>query len=900
MLLAALPLQSVQGQTGYTEKLNVYVAGSDALWYFTFGGINGSTKLSSFESTPGLSSYNITAIKTTSWQSDFQVFGPGGYNLIPVPFIPSQGLFLKVTSDSYADASAAAASLGSYFFTSFISLSNGTGTYSFYSPVSFSSLMPATLLKFVPSASIGGFASAIGATFSNTASPFLVLEGQKSASGFGRSLVVGSISSTALDSTGKPALLGYFGSSPAFLQPSTHSTSSVVQLNFLDGIVRSTDKATIANDAKRFSGSYTLNLAQGHKLTKVNATVVEEPVPLLATRTVDVGVLHTGDHLAVTLSLRNLSPSDTITKMSFSDTWWNKTGMFTLLKGSNDTAPSTGIIPGGGVTPVYNLQYTGTETSSFTIPASIVRYTYQHGGVSFNATAVLNPIRLSLGADDAVVVTSVIPLGSLGASVGQTQKVNVTVTNVGTLPASSVNVAGHSIAGLGARTGSSAGGTASVTLSLNANGLTGVNLTKSYATTYLNPSGTSLNATTNILPVVFSHKAMNVGFPSLTVNTLLTTISATKSNLTLAFVTSNVGPVNVTSFKATATLPQGLGCGVIPASGVGNKGLSCTANVLTIHYPVVNKSSTLTGYMKYNITRPANFLLDSIGFSAASGGSNVTGRSNAVPIPAGVAVTKVFNPGQLFGGMKSQVTVSATNAGPFAVYNATLFTTTDIFDSLTAQTSLSKSSPTIAGGGNATFSYGVQTAEVSGNLSGTAATASFYFGGTSFSVSGIFPTVNAYQLLSASISTSPATPQEGKNFTITFKITNPSGVQVSNVLFSLPVPSGLGLSKLQNAVISGGQLTISASSLGPRASTTATASAVASSGITIPFSGGKLTFSYAGNTINGVLPAKSGIAISEDVTTRYLIPTGIILLVTLAVAFYVRRMAAPTALSSQK
>ncbi|MDG6983888.1 MAG: hypothetical protein JRN28_05015, partial [Nitrososphaerota archaeon] len=156
LLVSAVPLRAAYAQSGYTEKLNVYVAGSDALWYFTFGGLNGSAHLSALESTPGLSWYNVTAISTTGWQSDFQVFGPRGYGLLPVPYVTPQGIFLTVGSDSYPDASAAAAALDSYLLTSFISYSNGTGRYTFFSPVSFSSLIPSTLLKnFLPTTEHG-------------------------------------------------------------------------------------------------------------------------------------------------------------------------------------------------------------------------------------------------------------------------------------------------------------------------------------------------------------------------------------------------------------------------------------------------------------------------------------------------------------------------------------------------------------------------------------------------------------------------------------------------------------------------------------------------------------------------------------------------------------------------
>ncbi|HLQ06597.1 MAG TPA: hypothetical protein VK126_02450, partial [Nitrososphaerales archaeon] len=164
---------------------------------------------------------------------------------------------------------------------------------------------------------------------------------------------------------------------------------------------------------------------------------------------------------------------------------------------------------------------------------------------------------------------------------------------------------------------------------------------------------------------------------------------------------------------------------------------------------------------------------------------------------------------------------------------------------------------------------------------------------------GRAPVVGLYTPLTVSIATNPLSPQEGKNFTINIRITNPSGVPVSNVLFTLPVPSGLVLSHLQNAQASGGTLTVSSASLSPHSQIDASAAAVATSGILVPFDKGELTFSYSGVTLNGITPSK-GIAVGEDVTTRYLIPTAFILLVLLMVAFYVRRKAAPSAPAPQK
>jgi hypothetical protein len=308
----------------------------------------------------------------------------------------------------------------------------------------------------------------------------------------------------------------------------------------------------------------------------------------------------------------------------------------------------------------------------------------------------------------------------------------------------------------------------------------------------------------------------------------------------------------------------------------------------------------MTASMKYNLTTPSNFIMAPLRFKGTSSGFNETGISNPVAIPAGLVLSKQFTPAQLFGGMSSTIRVSATNAGPDQLYNATIASTVDSFDTLSGTAALTKVTPSLASGENSSLSYGVTATQTYGNLTGTPATAKFYFGGTLFTVSGPGPKVEVYQPLSVAITTTPSTPEEGKNFTVTIKISNPSGVDVFNVAFTLPIPSGVGLSNFNGAIFSSGVLAVNPGTLAAHATDTATVSAVANSGTTIPFKNAKLTFSYSGTAINGTVPTGSGIAIGENVTTRYLIPMAFIFVVLLLTAFYVRRKAAPTVPASPK
>ena len=890
MVLAAVPAQTAQAASSYTEKLNVYVAGSDALWFFTFGGVNASSGLSNFENTFGLSWYNITAIKTTGWSSDFQLFGPRGYNLLPVPFVPSQGLFLTVGSDNFSDARSAAAALDPYLFTSFASLSNGTGTFSFYSPISFDNLVPATLLKSLPSGE-GGFAGAISTSaFLSGASPFVVLEGRKSSAAFTHSLVVGSIATGALSAAGQPAFTSYFGGSVSSLSASNKSASSVVHFSFIDGMVQSTDKgATVTSDNGRLTGSYTLDLTGGKKVSKINATVVQQPAPLLAYRTVSEGVLKTGGNLTVTLNLKNLSPSDTITKIAFSDNWWTSRNDFKLLVGNYSFTQS--LASGAASTPDYELQYTGGVAGSVMIPASVVHYQYAFNGETFNATTVLNPVRLSLGADDAVVYATVAPTGGFGKSVGVTQNLSVTVTNVGTQSALLVVVAGHSLAGL------AAGASRTVAVSQTAAGLLQTNLTELYSATYQDSAGNKFSATSNEITDIFSHTSMNMGSPTLTVSAQVASLANLQTNLTLKFLTSNNGMANVTSFKATGTLPTWIGCGTISGTGIACDNATGT---VTISYDRLNKSSSVTAYMKFNLTSPLDFILEPFTLRWADPLGSPTGGSNPTAVPAGLVLSKQFVPAQLFGGMTSKVTVSAANAGPLPLYNVTVASTADSsFDSVASGATLSNFTATVAAGKTSVVSYGVRLLQVSGTQTGTSPTTSFYLGGTAFSFQGLAPKLVVYLPLLVSIGTNPSVPEEGRNFTITIVIENPTALAVSGVRFTLPIPSGLQLSNPVNASLSSGTLTVSAGTLPAHGSLIATVGAIAGSGITIPFRDAKLTFAYEGVTINGTVPRSSGIAIAEDVTMRYIIPTVFILIAVLAVAFYVRKKAA-TAPASPK
>jgi hypothetical protein len=389
---------------------------------------------------------------------------------------------------------------------------------------------------------------------------------------------------------------------------------------------------------------------------------------------------------------------------------------------------------------------------------------------------------------------------------------------------------------------------------------------------------------------------MDLGFAQVVVGASLAPMKAgsTATSLTLSFTVTNTGSASVSRFTADGPVPPGLGCGVTSGTGI-----LCTSDRLSLNYTLLASQSIETTKMKVNVTDPANYFIPPLSFQGTTAGINFTGESNAFAVPTGYVLTKQFNPSLLFSGANSTVTLLGVNRGPFYIYNASISSGADTFDRLSPPAVSSASNSSIAPGGNLSASYGVTASTAYGNHTSSAITSSLFFGGTEFSLEGLGPYIQVYQPLNLTITTTPSVPIEGKDFNFVLTIHNLAAVSVSNVLFTLPVQSGLTLTRLNNATVSSGVLTVRTPSISSHSDYNATGVAVASSETTVSFGKAKLTFMYEGETIKGTTPTK-GIAIGENVTWRYLIPIALAVIVLLAAALYVRRMAGSNVQVSQK
>jgi hypothetical protein len=883
-----LPAHRANASQAYGERITAYVAGANALWYMSFDGVNATAPgIAAVEGEAGVNWYNVTLLKTSSWSSDSQVFGPNGFNLLRVPFVPPQGAFLTVGAGSYSTALSAAETFDSYLLTSFFSYSNSTGVYTFYTPLSFSEIAPSTLLRFIPTGA-GGFASAVSASaFAATQSPMISLQGIREGTAFAHNLTLGSIAGGALSTLSQPNILSYFGATVSSLQASNTSSSSVIYLRFLDGQVNSRDKAAVVTSSPG-SGSYELSLAPKQEVHTLNVTVDQTPELLLARRVIDRGVLMHGQNVSVTTSLSNPSGLSAIKTSAFSDGWWKSYGFFKLVKG-NSTVPVETVMPGVSVSPTYVLEYTGSGTGQVTVPPASINYTYDVGTKAFGGTASSNPVSLSLGEDNPVIYAYLVPAKNSEGPVGSTQSFNITVKNVGTLTASSEVVAGQQEGGL------LAGSSITVSVPVTAQSLDAGISSMSYPVSYSTPSGQNFTVATNSVPVLFTHTSMTVGMPSLTLSASVAHLVSGKTNLTLAFTAANRGSANLTGFTATGALPPGLACGTSKGAWV-----SCFGGHIMLSPLALSASENAQASVEFDLASGVNYFFAPFVFQATTAGLVLAGESNAVAAPAGVILEKQFTPASVFAGMSSSVQLMAVNRGPFTAYNATVQSRADSFDALTAFSPLPlKYSPSIGAGDGVNVTYVVVAQSSYGNLTSSPTTASLYFGGVQYNFSQPGPYVSVYRPVAVSITASPSSPTEGRPFSLGIAIHNPSSAPVSDVKFSLPIPSAMTVSNLQNAVSQGGNLTVSVGQLGPEQSFVANATAQASSGVSLQFSTGTLAFSYSGATVRSPVPNKE-VIVGEDVFTRYTLPSVVVLVGVLATAFYVRMRLAPISPATER
>ncbi len=880
-LAPVLVLAPVSAQSQYSEKVDVYTAGSSAYWFMTMDRLSSApANLTAAEASAGLSSYRLLAMSTQSAVSDFQVFGLDGYNVLKVPSMPAQGLFLTVNASSASAASPLVSYFASRFATGFTLVSSGSGSYVYFAPVNFVGVAAPVLFRLLPTAMKGFSTFVTEATLTGLAMPSISLSGSNNGTGFSHSITIGAASSSIITSSGAINLPGILSNSGGNLTTSTSSSSSEVVIHSLDGVIQSSDsKATVANVASAFSGTYTLSVSPG-AVVRPNATVTSLAPTAIAYREFDRGTLTANQSLAVTIVIKDTAATGSIQNVTVNDNWWQSySSVFKFVSGNYSfTIPL--VSAGQNVTKSYFLQVVSGSSTQVTVPASRASFLYTLSGSSYRSGVTLNQAVLQINNVGPALVVTARPSISSGAPLGTAGNYTVTLTNSGNSPAINVRVGGTSIQSL------PAGGSQTVNIPVTLTNLARTNFTQTFPVVFTNSAQQTVNITSNSVSLLFSHSAMVIPFIQLATNETLTAGSIQSRLLDVTYTFSNKGSATSGSVTGTDVLPSGVSCTVIKGNSTG----SCSGSTYTMTVASLTTQNAQLNTLQLRFSQD-NFVIPPGSVATTFEGATLHTFGGAFVIPAGMVLTKSFGLGEGFPGMTSSVSLGMTNLGSGPVFNATLSSTQDIFDSIPGGSTTVKTYATLAPKQSESFNYTVAlTSLASGNSSASPATVSLVYGGLTATLTSSTAYMEVFKPVTATVSTSPPTPEEEHDFTLSITLANTASVPVSDLTYTFTLPSGLTV--VSGAQVSGRTVTVSLPSLGPDANQTVQVTLVTSTGLTFETSSSQLSFHYQGFSLNGVAP-KQSVTVGVDVTTRYTIPIVIAVLIAFAGLVYMRRRINP-------
>ena len=882
ILIASTP---VRAQSQYTERIDVYTAGSSAYWLMSMDRLNSSlpTGLVSAESTSGVSSYRLLALSAQSVVSDFQVFGVDGYNVLKVPSTPSQALFLTVNASSASAASPLVTYFATRFATVFTLVSSGSGAYVYEAPVNFAGAAAPVLYRLVPT-TMKGFAGFLTeASFSALAMPSIALSGTNNGSGFSHSITIGAAESGILNSTDGISLTKVLSNQNATLTASSSASSSVVEIHALDATIRSTDKtATVSNDASALSGTYTLSAAAGSKV-RVNATLNEVAPTALAYRTFDRGSLTTNQTLAVTIYVRDTAESGNVANVTVNDAWWKSYPTVFAYESGNYSFTLPLVAAGQNQTESYTLKVISAASSQVVVSPATVTYHYLLSGASYASEATTNAATLQVNGIGPAVTATVRSTVSSGAPLGTAGNYTITLTNSGTSPALNVKVAGTTIESLAAQSSQV------VSLPVTLSGLAASNFTRSFPVQYTNSTGGEQAVSSNSVSLLLSHTSMVIPFVQLSTSDALTASAISSRLLNVTYTYANRGTATAGAVAGGQSFPSGIACKVLSGEAKG----SCSGGNFTATIGSLTTQNTQVFVLQLNFTQD-NFVIAPSSTAATYEGTTLHTFGGAYAIPAGIELSKSLSIASGFPGMNALATVVMTNAGTSPVYNATLFSSVDPFDSIPGGSATTHSYSILAPQQRESFNYTVTlTNSALGNATSSVATVDLTLGGLTVALSSSPAYVVVFKPVAASVSTTPSSPEENHDFTMVVTFTNAASVPVSGVTYSFVLPSGLAV--VSGAQVSGHTATVTMPSLAANSSASASVVLSASTGLTLQTSTSHVAFQYQGFSLNGLGP-KNAIDVGVDVTTRYTLPIVIAVVVALAALVYVRtRLAAPAA-----
>ena len=448
----------------------------------------------------------------------------------------------------------------------------------------------------------------------------------------------------------------------------------------------------------------------------------------------------------------------------------------------------------------------------------------------------------------------------------------MTITNAGNSPALGLALDNYSVGTLAPN-----GGTTTIEVPIQLSGLAMRNFTRTFSLEYTNTGGQSQNITTNSVELVLSHNSMVIPFIQATTNGTITATNLSTKSLNVTYTIANTGKGTPLTISANQTFPSGVSC------TIENKTLgSCSGDT---YIPALTNAASQKSEITLTFGQN-NYIIQPTVVTAAYQGMQFQYTGGSYAIAAGINVTKSFSPDAAFPEMTSTVMVGLSNVGSLPIYNATVGPQLDAFDSYSTAGS-GKTFPVVAPNSTSDLNYTVTiTSSVFGAVPGVSVSTVFLFAGAQESFSLGNSTFNIYKPVTAIATSSPSTPEENHDFTLSITIANTAPVSVSDVVYTLTLPTGVTL--LSGAPTVGRTVTITLPNMTADSNQTVPLKLSTNTGLTIDTSASHITFKYLGTTLTGI-PTSAQITVSVDATTRYTVPIVIAVLIALVAVVYVRR-----------
>jgi uncharacterized repeat protein (TIGR01451 family) len=873
----------------YSERLVIYTAGSYAYWLASMSPVNATRPgFVAAESVAGVSAYELTVVEgSTALVGSPLFWGSGGYGVLKLPFVPYSGVFLNVTASSQSAAASAATDFGSTFGVSFTQIGSGGGNYTFYSSASFATAGE-TIFSSVPVANGGWAAIANESAWMGDPTPTAIISGVRSGSSFNHTVTYGATGTGAVGTNESLLLENALTTNHDSITSSPNATSSEIEVHALDGLIKSKDAATVTNHVANFSSSYSMSLTAGGKF-RPNMTILSNPPVLTATRSVQSGAVSSGGLLTMTLTFWNSAENGTLTNVAINDSWWTAyPSLFSLSVGNSSfTIPS--IAPNQNISRAYVLKVLSSASQDLVVPATMATYSYGVGNLTVAASTMTN--QLEVRTNSAGPAMSVQAASSIlsGSAFGKPGKYVVTVTNTGSVAALNLKVLNFTNPTL------TPGGTWKVNMSLPVTSIADRNLSQSFNLGWTAPDGTSGTLVSNPSTIVLSHSTVLLPLMEFKLNTTITSQGIALGRLNATFTLQNKGTAAVDNVTVSQAFPAGVTCeSAVVSNATGNSPgtVACSSSGLSLNASSTAVLGTVRGTLVLNFSHD-NYMIGAATVTTTQNGLVTENQGSGLPLAAGVSVTKTFSPSAVFQGQDDNVTVRATNTGSLPLFNVSLATSPDPFDTAVSG-SLNQVYGTLNSSVSQSLNYTVRMVSP-GNHTSASTSITYVFGGASVQYPVSSGSVLVYRPIQA-VTSSLSTTEEGHDFALSVSVQNPSPVNVTNVTFTMTLPLGLTIvNHPAGFQVSGRTMTLSIASLGAGASSNGSVTLKGDFDGTFTPSTAKLTFQYLGSTIPGVV-STPGIVVGVDALLRYELPIGAAVVFALLAAVYMhRKLAVPQA-----